>query len=82
MAKILVSVDDALLARIDKEARSRGLSRSAYLSQLAVRELAARPGPGRQPSVRRALGRIDDLFERLPHGEDATAAIRSERDSR
>ena len=82
MAKILVSVDDALLARIDKEARSRGLSRSAYLSQLAARELTARSGPGAQPSVRRALEQLDDLFERLPHDEDATVAIRSERDSR
>lgn len=82
MAKILVSVDDSLLARIDREARTLGLSRSAYLSNLAARELEARPGPGRRAPVRNALARLDRLFEGHIRREDATAAVRQERDSR
>ena len=39
MAKVLLSIDDSLLNRIDRAARARGLSRSAYLSQLAMQEL-------------------------------------------
>ena len=39
MSKILVSVDDKLLARIDRAASSAGLSRSAYLARLAARDL-------------------------------------------
>ncbi|MGH2707138.1 MAG: ribbon-helix-helix protein, CopG family [Actinomycetota bacterium] len=82
MAKILVSVDNGLLARIDKEARARGLSRSAYLSQLAARQLEIGSGPGRRASVRSALARLDRLFGHQARHEDATVAVRRERDSR
>lgn len=74
-------MDEKLLARIDREAGRRGLSRSTYLSQLAARELDAGSGPGRQPSARRALGKLDRLFEVEPAHEDATRAVRAERDS-
>jgi metal-responsive CopG/Arc/MetJ family transcriptional regulator len=82
MTKILVSIDDRLLARIDREARQRGLTRSAYLSRLAAQELDAREGPGRAAHVRRALDRLDRLFAAQETPEDATRAIRSERDAR
>ena len=45
MSKILVSVDDKLLARIDRAASSAGLSRSAYLARLAARDLGEERGP-------------------------------------
>ena len=77
-----MSLDDRLLARIDKEARRCGLSRSAYLSQLTANELQLHTGPGRRASVGRALARLDDLFERGTPREEATTAIRSERDAR
>jgi metal-responsive CopG/Arc/MetJ family transcriptional regulator len=80
MAKVLVSVDDALLRRIDRAARSRGLSRSAYLAQLAAADLA-RSAPGRSARTRRALARLDELFAHGP-AEDSTAAVRAERDGR
>jgi hypothetical protein len=80
MAKILVSVDDKLLARIDKAARSLGLTRSAYLSRLAAREVEAAHGPGRAVVSRRALERIDGLFATNNHETDVTGAIRQERD--
>lgn len=81
MAKVLVSLNDALLRRIDRIARSRGLSRSAYLAELAERDAAHTSGPGATPPVRRALAHLDKLFERSPAG-DSTAALRAERDAR
>ena len=81
MAKILVSVDDKLLARIDKAARSLGLTRSAYLSRLAAREVEASHGPGRTASARRALRKMDELFASNEREPDTTRVVREERDA-
>jgi hypothetical protein len=81
MAKILVSVDDKLLARIDKAARSLGLTRSAYLSRLAAREVEASHGPGRAASARRAIRKIDELFVTNKRETDTTKVVRRERDA-
>lgn len=81
MTKILVSVDEKLLARIDQAARSAGLSRSAYLTGLARRELGEDRGPGAGRAARRALSRLDRLFGTHPVHEDATAAVRGDRDA-
>lgn len=83
MAKVLVSMDEALLGRIDEAARAAGLSRSAYLAGLAARDLGEERGPGASPKVRAALRRLDELMARYPTpAEDSTAAIRAERDAR
>lgn len=82
MVKILVSMDERLLARVDQEARKGGLSRSAYLARLAAAALGMTRGPGRRAEVRRSLGRLDRLFAAEGTGQDATAAIRAERDLR
>jgi metal-responsive CopG/Arc/MetJ family transcriptional regulator len=82
MGKILVSVDDKLLARIDGAARSAGLSRSAYLARLAERDLGESHGPGASQQARRAICRLQGLFEAHPGEEDATAAVRGDRDAR
>ncbi len=81
MAKVLVSLDDALLRRIDRAARSRGLSRSAYLAELAHRDLLLLSAPGRSAAARHSLARLDALFASAPAG-DSTAAVRVERDAR
>ena len=81
MAKVLVSLNDALLRRVDRMAKARGLSRSAYLAELAARDADRAEGPGSSPTARRALARLDELFTAGP-GEDSTQAIRSERDAR
>jgi hypothetical protein len=81
MGKVLVSFDDALLRRIDRLATSRGLTRSAYLAQLAERDAARAYGPGTTPTVRAALRDLDRLFADAPAGE-STAAIRAARDAR
>ncbi len=81
MGKVLVSFEDALLRRIDRVARSRGLTRSAYLAQLAERDAASMDGPGNNPEVRAALDELDQLFATTPN-EDSTEAVRAERQAR
>lgn len=81
MKKVLLSIDDRLLSEIDRAARALGLSRSAYVSRLAARELGAAP-PGRNAKVRRALARLDRLGAENGTPVDPTAFIRRERDAR
>jgi hypothetical protein len=81
MAKVLVSMDDALLRRIDRAAASLRLSRSAYLAELARRDTARTLGQGELATVRAALRRLDDLFAASPSG-DSTTMLRAERDAR
>ncbi|HEX5478336.1 MAG TPA: ribbon-helix-helix protein, CopG family [Dehalococcoidia bacterium] len=80
MTKVLISLDDALLRRIDRIAKSRGLSRSAYLAELAERDASGTRGPGATPAARRALERLDRLLADTPPG-DLTAIIRAQRDA-
>jgi hypothetical protein len=81
MAKVLVSIDDRLLRRIDRTAKASGKSRSAYLSQLAENAAARGSGPGKTAAAQAALKRLDRLFAAAPAG-DSTAAIRATRDAR
>ena len=53
MGTVLISIPDALLAEIDREATARGGSRSAFIQDAARREL------GRPSRVR-----IEDALER------------------
>jgi DNA-binding phage protein len=81
MAKVLVSLEEGLLRRIDRVARARGLSRSAYLAELANRDVTRTLGPGKTPAVRRALARLDKLVGTSTAGE-STELVRAERDAR
>lgn len=81
MAKVLVSIDERLLARVDRAAREAGLSRSAYLSGLAEREIGAE-NPWKDRKVKRALAKLDRLFAENPRPVDPTVAIRQMRDER
>lgn len=81
MSKVLVSLDERLLKRIDRAAKFRGLTRSAYFARLAEDDLARTQGPGRTPTARGALRELDRLFTGAPPG-DSTAAIRAARDTR
>jgi predicted transcriptional regulator len=81
VAKVLVSLDDALLRRVDRIAQALGLTRSAYLAELAERDAARVDGPGTSRAAQRALARLDALFAGGPT-EDSTVAIRTERDAR
>jgi hypothetical protein len=81
MAKVLLSIDDSLLDRIDRTAKARGLSRSAYLSQLAAQDLGHAVGPGLRTPVREALAGLEALFAAAPPG-DAAVELRAERQAR
>jgi metal-responsive CopG/Arc/MetJ family transcriptional regulator len=81
MKKVLLSIDDKLLGRIDRVAHALGLSRSAYVSRLATRELGV-ASSGRNAKVRRALARLDRLGAENGTPVDPTAFIRRERDAR
>jgi hypothetical protein len=81
MAKVLVSLEDGLLRRIDRVARARGISRSAYLAELADRDVTRVLGAGKTRAARRALARLDTLIGSSPAG-DSTALVRAERDAR
>jgi hypothetical protein len=80
VAKVLVSINDGLLRRVDRIAKARGLSRSAYLAGLAEHD-TTRSAPGATRAARRALSRLDELFADRS-AEDSTIAIRDERDAR
>jgi predicted transcriptional regulator len=60
MAKVMVSLPEDLLARIDQEAERRAVSRSALLAEAARRELS-RPDPAR---VAEAIVRSERRFAR------------------
>ncbi len=78
--KVLVSFDDDLLHRIDRAAKGQGLTRSAYLAQLAAAD-ASGPGPGMARGVQFACQELDELFTSAPPDE-STVAIRAARDAR
>lgn len=82
MAKVLVSLDERLLERLDQEARSRGLSRSALIAEMAARGLGEPLGPGADPRVHEALRRTRELFADVHDAVDSTQMIREMRDSR
>jgi hypothetical protein len=81
MAKVLVSMDDRLLERVDREARVRGVSRSALLAELAAKGLGEPVGPGARPEVHRALDELSRLFRNV-RDVDSTTVFREERDAR
>jgi hypothetical protein len=79
--RVLISVDDRLLSRIDRAAGRRGVTRSGYLAELASRDIGIGGGPGKDPTVVAALQALDDLFADTP-GLDATTAVRGVRGTR
>lgn len=81
MAKVLVSIDDRLLKRVDAAARKAGLDRSAYLGRLAAQSLDAAPAALRA-SRAAAFKEMRALGKRYGTPGDATEFIRRSRDER
>ena len=77
MAKVMVSLPDELLARIDLEAKRRSTSRSALLAVAASRELERRGSE----EIAQAIARSEERF-RQAGPFDAADVVRLERDSR
>jgi metal-responsive CopG/Arc/MetJ family transcriptional regulator len=75
MAKVMISLPDSLLERIDARVRAQRTTRSRYLRDLAERDLAA------DDAARRA--RIRELLANPIHHEgDSVQYIRELRNSR
>ena len=79
--RVLISIDERLLVRVDRTASRRGLTRSGYLAELATRDIGSGGGPGVDPGVTAAMHALDDLFSDAPPF-DAGAAIRGVRGRR
>lgn len=82
MAEVTLTLDDALLERIDRCAAAEGLTRDAYVARTVEGVVN---GDGRlkhSAGVREALARLDKLFEDNPTpGGDSTALFRAMRDA-
>jgi metal-responsive CopG/Arc/MetJ family transcriptional regulator len=76
VAKVMISIPDDLLARLDAQARANRETRSGFLRRLAERELVA-DEDRRREEVKRLL----DLAT-APMGGDAVRLIREDRESR
>ena len=75
VAKVLISIPDALLNRVDEAASRSGESRSGFLQRIAEREVEAS-----NTLLRKEL---EDLFELLPPaGGESGRWIREDRDHR
>jgi predicted transcriptional regulator len=77
MAKVMISIPDALLERLDAQARANRETRSGFLRRLAERELRSEEAQRRQE--------IEDLMDKamVPEGlgGDAARLIREDRES-
>jgi Arc/MetJ-type ribon-helix-helix transcriptional regulator len=77
MAKVMVSLPDELLEKIDQEARRQDRSRSDLIPELLRKAFRQRPDPR---SWRNAFARLRRL-EKIWIGKwDSTQVIRSDRD--
>lgn len=78
VAKVMISIPDALLERLDARAKAAGESRSGMLQRLAEQELERTVGHDRE-EVERLLGELQPLDF---GGVSAAQLIREDRDSR
>ena len=76
MSKVMISLPQDLLQRIDEEAKRRSISRSALIASAARRELA-RPNPD---AVAEAIARSEARFLRSGAFE-SSAMVREQRDA-
>ncbi len=75
VAKVLISIPDRLLRRVDDAASRAGETRSGFLQRIAEREVAE--------SSARVRKELEDLFEPLaPAGGESGRWIREDRDHR
>jgi hypothetical protein len=84
MAKVLLSIDNDLLAQVDEVAASLNLSRSAYVSETLAKDAGERRRERLRASAE-ALEHIRQIAAQYPEPDDGltiTEWIRRERDSR
>jgi hypothetical protein len=77
VAKVLISIPDVLLERVDAHAKANGETRSGFLRRLAEREIEAADS-----HVRDEVGRLLDEIEPIDLGGiSAAQLIREDRES-
>ncbi|MEX2106108.1 MAG: type II toxin-antitoxin system HicB family antitoxin [Solirubrobacterales bacterium] len=80
VAKVMISIPDDLLERLDARAKASGETRSGLLQRLAERELEE-DERRRREEVKRLMRKIEDTFtDDEPHF-DAAQLIREDRES-
>jgi metal-responsive CopG/Arc/MetJ family transcriptional regulator len=81
VAKVMISIPDDLLDRLDLRAKEVGESRSGLLQRLAERELENQERAQRR-EVKRLMGEIEATFSDDEPHFDVAQLIREDRDSR
>lgn len=81
VAKVMISIPDALLEGLDARAKARGETRSGLLQRLAERELADQE-QRRRDEAKRLMKEIEGTFAADEPRFDVTQLIREDRDSR
>jgi metal-responsive CopG/Arc/MetJ family transcriptional regulator len=81
VAKVMISIPDDLLERLDLRAKEVGETRSGLLQQLTERELEERERH-RHAEVKRLMEKIETTFTEGEPRFDITQLIREDRDSR
>jgi metal-responsive CopG/Arc/MetJ family transcriptional regulator len=81
VAKVMISIPDKLLGRLDRRAKQVGETRSGLLQRLAERELDDQEREQRK-EVKRLMGEIEATFTDDEPRFDVARLIREDRDSR
>jgi hypothetical protein len=81
VAKVMISIPDALLQRLDARAKTGGETRSGFLQRLAEQELADQE-QRRRDEAQRLMVEIEGTFTDDEPRFDVVRLIREDRDSR
>jgi metal-responsive CopG/Arc/MetJ family transcriptional regulator len=81
VAKVMISIPDALLEQLDARARAGGETRSGILQRLAEQELTDQE-QRRRDEVKRLMGEIEATFTADEPRFDVVRLIREDRESR
>ena len=80
VAKVMISISDDLLERLDAHARANQETRSGFLQRLVERELES-VGDRRRAEARRLLDKVRADFRENEPRIDAAQLIREDRES-
>jgi metal-responsive CopG/Arc/MetJ family transcriptional regulator len=80
VAKVMISIPDALLERVDSHAKALGESRSGFLQRLAEREVEGE-AQRRQEEVKQLMAQIEGTFTAGEPSFDVAQLIREDRES-
>lgn len=81
VAKVMISIPDKLLERLDARAKAVGESRSGLLQRLAEQELADQE-EHRRDEAKRLMAEIEGTFSAGEPRYDVVQLIREDRESR